>query len=466
MAKKRSKKRQRLYDQQKLSLTVDDNDAAQETEQTVSEEDLQVTVSTLNELSEIDYHKKICKPLRAALHPYYTRQLGLISSPDVINYPQKATVALQSGRWSDSLFYLKNCAIFGANATGDCVKNGTIQRWVRLCDNCTTRTLQLRLIRAILKCSKDCDESEPSIQAAAPSMMEAAKEEQVDHSDNDQDEDDDFEETTDDNIVSTEEWFAPIVLTKKDFLPTIVHRTLAQDRKPPNRHDLVIYSTPPHTINMEEHQRVNLQAHLIHPIPGAILLEGVLSPSECHQLMSVSESLSYQPDHPVTEANPTGIDACEWLVDPSILDPLVQRVLPHLPTCETYKVAGINARWRLFRYGNGGEYRPHVDGSWPKTSLNEDGTYTPPSKDDDVDRVRSRYTFLMYLNDGFDGGTTTFYLPADGGREGLKAVKVRPKAGAVLMFPQGNTASLVHEGAQVTAGGYKYVIRSDVLYEK
>ena len=72
----------------------------------------------------------------------------------------------------------------------------------------------------------------------------------------------------------------------------------------------------------------------------------------------------------------------------------------------------------------------------------------------------------MYLNDGFAGGTTTFYLPTDGGRDGLKAVKVRPKAGAVLMFPQGNTASLVHEGAQVTAGGYKYVIRSDVLYEK
>jgi hypothetical protein len=72
----------------------------------------------------------------------------------------------------------------------------------------------------------------------------------------------------------------------------------------------------------------------------------------------------------------------------------------------------------------------------------------------------------MYLNDGFDGGTTTFYLPVPGSSSGLKAVRIRPKAGAVLIFPQGNTASLVHEGAQVTAGGYKYVIRSDVLYEK
>jgi len=76
---------------------------------------------------------------------------------------------------------------------------------------------------------------------------------------------------------------------------------------------------------------------------------------------------------------------------------------------------------------------------------------------------RSRLTFLMYLNDGFEGGSTTFYLP---GREqpGLEARGVNPQAGAVLCFPQGNTASLVHEGSVVTKGGCKYVIRTDVLY--
>ena len=40
---------------------------------------------------------------------------------------------------------------------------------------------------------------------------------------------------------------------------------------------------------------------------------------------------------------------------------------------------------------------------------------------------------------------------------------MQPQCGAVLCFPQGNTASLVHEGSEVTRGA-KYVIRTDVVY--
>jgi hypothetical protein len=70
----------------------------------------------------------------------------------------------------------------------------------------------------------------------------------------------------------------------------------------------------------------------------------------------------------------------------------------------------------------------------------------------------------MYLNGGFEGGGTTFYLPKEGG---LEAVSVTPQAGNVLIFPQGNTASLVHEGSKVeSADCCKYVIRTDVLYQK
>ena len=74
---------------------------------------------------------------------------------------------------------------------------------------------------------------------------------------------------------------------------------------------------------------------------------------------------------------------------------------------------------------------------------------------------RSRLTFLIYLNDGFTGGCTTFYLPAADGT--LLAHGVQPRAGAVLCFPQGNTASLLHEGSAVTRGT-KDVIRTDALY--
>ena len=68
----------------------------------------------------------------------------------------------------------------------------------------------------------------------------------------------------------------------------------------------------------------------------------------------------------------------------------------------------------------------------------------------------------MYLNDDFDGGATTFYVPS-AGAAGLSAYGVQPRIGAVLCFPQGNLASLVHEGSAVTRG-FKCVIRTDVLY--
>ena len=68
--------------------------------------------------------------------------------------------------------------------------------------------------------------------------------------------------------------------------------------------------------------------------------------------------------------------------------------------------------------------------------------------------------FLIYLNDDFEGGETTFYLP---GASRLHAYRVRPRAGAVLCFPQSNTASLLHEGSAVTRGR-KYVIRRRAAY--
>jgi len=72
-------------------------------------------------------------------------------------------------------------------------------------------------------------------------------------------------------------------------------------------------------------------------------------------------------------------------------------------------------------------------------------------------------TFLMYLNDGFEGGETTFYLPAPVG--GLHPVPVEPVQGSVLCFWHGqHPRSPMHEGSAVRRGT-KYVARSDVLYE-
>jgi hypothetical protein len=146
----------------------------------------------------------------------------------------------------------------------------------------------------------------------------------------------------------------------------------------------------------------------------------------------------------------------------------------------------------------------YSDGSWPDSSLTKikvkkdntattvdnntastdtgndnDTSYEYKYEVDKTGNTRSYLTFLIYLNDNFDGGETKFYYPvttttttnkdkdtsATKTKTSLVARGVIPKRGSVLIFPQGNTASLLHEGSAVTKG-IKYVIRTDVLYQQ
>lgn len=104
------------------------------------------------------------------------------------------------------------------------------------------------------------------------------------------------------------------------------------------------------------------------------------------------------------------------------------------------------------------------DGAWPPSGI-EEGTDKYIYDDSPADAKQSSlFTFLLYLNDDFEGGHTTFFLPAS--REGtLNAYPVRPVAGAVALFPHGEaTGALLHEGTGVVHGT-KYIIRTDVEYD-
>lgn len=84
---------------------------------------------------------------------------------------------------------------------------------------------------------------------------------------------------------------------------------------------------------------------------------------------------------------------------------------------------------------------------------------SPPSA-----KQSSLFTFLIYLNDEFEGGETTFFLPSV--VEGvLNAYPVKPVMGSVAVFPHGETTgALLHEGTGVRKGA-KYVVRTDVEYD-
>ena len=234
-------------------------------------------------------------------------------------------------------------------------------------------------------------------------------------------------------------------------------------RRPPSADDLRIYATAPGAIRFDaEHARAErggaLARHDVPGVPGAFLLPGVLARAECSQLLHAAEAIGFARD------GIDGIGAVVWLADESLLAPVFARVRALLPPrVGGCALRGLNARLRLFRYGAGAVYRPHIDGSWPGSGLDASGRLTDDAFPGD-ERV-SRLTFLVYLNGGFDGGATTFFLPGAGGAGHVAARGVQPQAGSVLCFPHGEGAgSLVHEGSAVAPGGAKYIVRTDVLY--
>jgi hypothetical protein len=287
------------------------------------------------------------------------------------------------------------------------------------------------------------------------------------------DDDDDDHEIDNDN---------PTTPPRVTLQSKVVYQEIGIDRTPPNHWDLILHTTQPGCIRWSTIPRLTAY----YPIPflqteqsqsSARLLAHVLTPTECNQFIDATTQLGYRLDHPLSLDTPTGIDSCEWMVDHSIANILFTRVQSYLPPTLTIPgkrgggggdgklpphqqnhdrvvhLHGINPRWRCFRYGQDCVYRPHLDGSWPQCFVDEEGYYQCPKQS----AIKSYLTFLIYLNENFEGGETRFYLP-HGTIQG-----VVPQTGSVLVFPQGNVTSLIHEGSQVTRGT-KYVIRTDVLY--
>lgn len=91
---------------------------------------------------------------------------------------------------------------------------------------------------------------------------------------------------------------------------------------------------------------------------------------------------------------------------------------------------GLPKELRFYKYSNGQRFKMHKDGPWTENG------------------VTSKFTFLIYLNDGFVGGDTDF-----------RDFRIPPQMGSALLFIHDTW----HEGAAVVQGT-KYVLRSDVLY--
>jgi hypothetical protein len=277
-------------------------------------------------------------------------------------------------------------------------------------------------------------------------------------------------------------------------------------------------------------KRLGLEAILQNP--NAFLLTNALSSTTCEQILSVCEEElgfgNYQ-------AGKNNHGALQIVIPKQVADALLTVIGPHVDlegvseselelrdksqeqsdspeSKQSYSVAGINRRLRVYRYAPNQDdsFAPHIDAGFPPGGVSLDDAAADTGKQNrqpylhwdashqysQNSEVVSRLTVLIYLNEDFSGGHTKFYTPRcesdrasdwngdkaandgvdrDGYFEDKVIASIQPRAGNILVFPQAVSEEAVerarylwplHEGSPVISGRRpKYVIRTDVLFE-
>jgi hypothetical protein len=175
--------------------------------------------------------------------------------------------------------------------------------------------------------------------------------------------------------------------------------------------------------------------------PLAFTIDDVLSPGHCAQLVDRIDSLN-PTVAPITTAAGfvmrPDIRNNERVMfdDVALAKDLFDRIASSLPTpLSNMTPVGANERFRCYRYKPGMRFAPHYDGAFARD-----------------EQEISLLTYIVYLNEGFEGGETNF-LDFD--------VTTVPKTGTALLFQH----QMLHEGCSVRSGT-KYVLRSDVMYRR
>jgi prolyl 4-hydroxylase len=176
--------------------------------------------------------------------------------------------------------------------------------------------------------------------------------------------------------------------------------------------------------------------------PYIVKVHGLLTPDECGALVARIESLEPEVatiNTPSGAAVRTDVRNNDRVIfdDEGLAQMLLERVRDRAPhDIHGMSLVGLNERFRCYRYKPGMRFAPHKDFAFHRD-----------------DNEQSFYSFLVYLNEGFEGGNTTFATEPE--------VSITPKIGMGLLFQH----PIIHEGSVVTSG-IKYVARTDLMYRK
>lgn len=183
-----------------------------------------------------------------------------------------------------------------------------------------------------------------------------------------------------------------------------------------------------------------MQRHVLTPAiftPGIFTISDVFTKDECQEQIAYAERRGFELAT-INARSGALVDTKIRNNDRFIADDIDmaariwKRVRRFIPSRSDGRNAiGLNERLRYYRYTRGQRFDWHYDGAFGR----DNGEL-------------SLLTFMIYLNEGYEGGATLF-----------EPLDVVGKQGMALVFEH----ELLHSGGEIIAGT-KYVLRSDVMY--
>jgi len=166
----------------------------------------------------------------------------------------------------------------------------------------------------------------------------------------------------------------------------------------------------------------------------------VLTEKECLNLIKITEDHGYEDVNEVWRRDDVR-KSQRCIIDRVDMAELIwNRIKEYIPEIWNNKgVVGLNERLRFLKYSSGQYFKSHKDGSYKRPDGSE----------------QSFITIHLYLNEGMEGGNTTF-ISRSGDHNNVGVV---PKIGRVLVFQH----DILHEGSLLVKGT-KYTMRTDVMY--
>ncbi len=176
---------------------------------------------------------------------------------------------------------------------------------------------------------------------------------------------------------------------------------------------------------------------LIEHSNGVFTIKKLWNKSTCQKFVQKSEFEGYEKALVNTINGPIEMDEIRnndrlFWEDEALAEEIWEVIEDYVPRdLGEYQAIGLNELFRFYRYGIKQQFNWHYDAPYQRN-----------------ENERSFYTFMIYLNDNFEGGET-----------GFEHFNIRPAMGDGLLFFQ----ELEHAGLPVRSG-QKYILRTDIMY--